>query len=104
MSGEITLEMVQAYLIKRSKVSAFTANKELRYLRALFNFGIKQGLVNTNPTHGLEFMPVEKKIKYIPSKEDVAKVLLAADPDTQDYLVAIRKPWAGWGKSIADLG
>ena len=48
MSGEITLQMVQAYLIKRSKVSAFTANKELRYLRALFNFGIKQGLVNTN--------------------------------------------------------
>jgi integrase len=97
-SGEITLQMVQAYLIKRSKVSAFTANKELRYLRALFNFGIKQGLVNTNPTHGLEFMPVEKKIKYIPSKEDVAKVLLAADPDTQDYLVAIKETMARMGE------
>jgi len=92
------LQMVQAYLIKRSKVSAFTANKELRYLRALFNFGIKQGLVNTNPTHGLEFMPVEKKIKYIPSKEDVAKVLLAADPDTQDYLVAIKETMGRMGE------
>ena len=86
------------YLIKRSKVSAFTANKELRYLRALFNFGIKQGLVKTNPTQGLEFMPVEKKIKYIPSKEDVAKVLLAADPDTQDYLVAIKDTMARMGE------
>ncbi|MFA4901888.1 MAG: phage integrase SAM-like domain-containing protein [Desulfobaccales bacterium] len=57
--GEITLQIVQAYLIKRARVAAFTANKELRYLRALFNFGIKQGLVKTNPTQGLEFMPVD---------------------------------------------
>jgi integrase len=96
--GEITLHMVQAYLIRRSKVSAFTANKELRYFRALFNFGIKQGLVRTNPTQGLEFMPVEKKIKYIPSREDVAKVLLAADPETQDYLVAIKETMARMGE------
>jgi integrase len=96
--GEITLQMVQRYLIKRARVSAFTANKELRYLRALFNFGIKRGLVNTNPTHGLEFMPVEKKVKYIPSKEDVAKVLLAAEPETQDYLVAIKETMARMGE------
>ncbi len=96
--GEITLRMVQAYLIKRSKVSAFTANKELRYLRALFNFGIKQGLVKANPTQGLEFMPVEKKVKYLPSKEDVAKVLLVADPDTQDYLIAIKETMARMGE------
>ncbi|MDP2045960.1 MAG: tyrosine-type recombinase/integrase [Deltaproteobacteria bacterium] len=97
-SGEITLQMIQKYLIKRSEVSAFTANKELRYLRALFNFGIKQGLVKSNPTQGLEFMPVEKKIKYIPSKEDVAKVLLAADPNSQDYLVAIKETMARMGE------
>lgn len=95
---EITLLMVQGYLIKRAKVSAFTANKELRYLRAMFNFGIKQDLVKTNPTHGLEFMPVEKKIKYVPAKEDVAKVLLAADPDTQDYLMAIKETMARMGE------
>jgi integrase len=87
--NEITLQMVQRYLIRRAKVSAFTANKDLRYLRALFNFGVKQGLVQSNPTNGVEFMPVERKLKYIPSKEDIAKVLLAADPDSQDYLIAI---------------
>ena len=96
--GEITLQMAQAFLIKRSKVSAFTANKNLRFLRALFNFGIKQGLVKVNPTQGLEFMPEAKKIKYIPSKEDVAKVLLAAEPDTQDYLVAIQETLARMGE------
>ncbi|MFZ5447054.1 MAG: tyrosine-type recombinase/integrase [Thermodesulfobacteriota bacterium] len=86
---EITMQMVQRYLIRRARVSAFTANKDLRYLRALFNFGIKQNLVKYNPTQGMEFMPVERKLKYVPPKEDVAKVLLAANPDAQDYLIAI---------------
>ena len=59
-------------------------NKDRQYLRALFNFGITQELVKTNPTQGLEFMPVEEKMKRISSKEDVAKVILAAEPATQD--------------------
>ena len=96
--NEIKISMVQNYLIKRAEVSALTANKDLRYLRALFNFGIKQGLIQTNPTQGLEFMPVERHLKYIPSKEDVAKVLLAADPDMQDYLLAIKETLARMGE------
>ncbi|WP_449244185.1 tyrosine-type recombinase/integrase [Desulfobacca acetoxidans] len=96
--GDITGAMVQDYLIKRSKVSAFSANKDLRYVRALFNFGIKQKLIKADPTKGLEFMPVEKKLKYIPSKEDVAKVLLAANPNTQDYLMTIKETMARVGE------
>ncbi|MBM4296014.1 MAG: site-specific integrase [Deltaproteobacteria bacterium] len=96
--SEIKTSMVQRYLIKRAGVSAFTANRDLRYLRALFNFGIRQGLIKNNPTQGLEFMPVERHIRYIPSKEDVAKVLLAADPDTQDYLVAIKENMGRMGE------
>jgi integrase len=88
--AEITKAMVRKYLLSRGRISAFTANKDLRYIRALFNFGIKNDLIQENPTKGLEFMPVERKIRYVPSKEDVARVLLAADPDTQDYLVAIK--------------
>ena len=34
----------------------------------------------------------------MPPKEDVAKVLLAADPDTQDYLVAIMDTMARVGE------
>ncbi len=75
-------------------MSADAANKDLRYLRALFNFGRKQELLETDPTQGLEFLPVEKRVKYIPSKEDVAKVLLAADPDTQDYLTVSKETMA----------
>jgi integrase len=32
---------------------------------------------------------VEKTIKYIPPKEDVLRVIMAAEPDTQDYLWTI---------------
>jgi hypothetical protein len=82
--GAITPQMVQAYMIRRRKDSACVANRDLRYLWATFNYGIKQKLITINPTQGLEFLPVERKLKYVPAKEDVAKVLLAADPDTQD--------------------
>ncbi len=86
---EISPDMVQQYIATRGRAAPSAANKELRCLRALFNFGIRLGLIQTNPTQGLEFIPVERRLRYIPPKEDIAKVLLAADPDTQDYLLAI---------------
>ncbi len=79
--------MVQQFIISRAKVSANTANSDLRYLKAVFNFGIKRGWITANPTQGIEFLPVDKKLKYVPSKEDVLKVLMAADADTMDYLL-----------------
>ena len=91
---EISMDEIQAFILKRSKVSAYTANNELRCLRALFNFGIKRGWVSSNPTRNISFLPVEKKIKYIPAKEDVLRVIMAADPDTQDYLWTIQKTMA----------
>ena len=84
--------MIETYLLKRSKeASLYTANKELRYLRALFNFAMqrKRGWISENPTEGIEFLPVEKGIKYVPPKHDVFGVILAAEPDTQDYLWTI---------------
>jgi len=90
-SGEISTDEIQSFVLKRSKVSAFTANNELRCLRALFNFGIKRGWITINPTRNISFLPVEKRIKYIPPKEDVLKVIMAADPETQDYLWVIKE-------------
>ncbi len=40
----------------------------------------------SNPTRGIQFFPVDRRIKYVPPREDVLRVILAADPDTQDYL------------------
>ncbi len=60
-------------------------------MRAVFNYGMhpNRNWVSSNPTRGIPFFPVEKKVKYVPPKEDVLRVLLAADPDTQDYLWTI---------------
>lgn len=86
---EITTEMVEKFILSRGKVSAYTANKEIRYLRATFNYGIKKKMFAFNPAAELSFLPVEKRVKYIPPVEDVEKVISIADPETRDYLIAI---------------
>lgn len=89
---ELSVDMIQSFLLKRKRdVSATTANKDLRLLRSLFNFGIRapRKWIAANPTLGIEFFPVEKKEKYVPPKEDVLKVLDSADQATRDYLWTI---------------
>jgi integrase len=89
---ELTVDMIQSFLLKRKRdVSPITANKELRLLRSLFNFGIKapRRWIETNPSSGIQFFPIEKTEKYVPPKEDVVKVLMEADSDTRDYLWTI---------------
>ena len=70
--SEISSEMVETYIFKRSEVSPHAANKDLRYLRALFNYGIKRKLISDNPSDGIAFLPEEKKKRYVPPKEDVS--------------------------------
>jgi len=89
--GEITTSMIEQFLFERSKVSTITANNELRYLRAFFNFGIKKKEISSNPTQGIDFFPEEKRVKYIPPVQDIDKVIAIADRDTQDYLWVIRE-------------
>ena len=95
---EITPDMIQAHIIQRSEVSAYTANSDLRCLRALLNYCIKRGWITVNPTQNISFLPVDKKMKYVPPKEDVSKVLMAADPDTMDYLYVIKETFGRVGE------
>lgn len=92
--SQLSQRMIEAFVLERRKVSAYTANKEIRYLRALFNFGKKKRLVRENPVDGIDFLPVEKRIKYVPPVEDIDKVFALAEPDDQDYLWAIRETMA----------
>lgn len=89
--GTISIDEIQSFIIKRSRVSAYTANHELRCLRAMFNLGIKRRWISANPTQGIPFLPVEKRMKYVPTKEDVLRVIMAASPDIQDYLWTIKE-------------
>ena len=89
--NQISQEMIERFVMERSKVSKVTANKEIRYLRSLFNFGKKKKLIQGNPLDDIDFLPEEKRIKYVPSPEDIDMVISAAGPDDQDYLWVIRE-------------
>ena len=92
--NEVTQEMIERFVLQRRKVSADTANKEIRYLKATFNFGKKRKWIDHNPVDGIDFIPVDKKVKYVPPTEDIDKVIAIADQDTQDYLWTIRETMA----------
>ena len=89
MCSEITTDMIELYLEKRLQTSAHVANKELQYLRALFNYGIRKSLIEGNPADGIDFFPVIKRMKYVPPKEDLLKVISVGDPEAQQYLWTI---------------
>lgn len=94
----IQRDMIERYILGLSRISNVTANKYLRQLRALFNFGIKRGCISKNPTAGIDFLPVEIRLRYVPPKEDVLKVLLAANPEDQDYLYCIKETMGRMGE------
>jgi len=88
--SQIMPQIIEDFVLERRKVSNHTANKELTCLRATFNFGKKKRWLMSNPTEELEFLPEEKKRRYVPSSEDIEKLIAVAGTDTQDYLVVMR--------------
>ena len=90
--------MVQAFVIQRSRGSRHAANKDIRYLKTVFNFGLSRRWISTNPVVGIGFFSVEKVRKYVPTREDVLKVISTAGVDTRDYLWAINDTLARVGE------
>jgi integrase len=92
--SQVTLNMLEQFVMERTKVSNATANKEIRYLRSTFNFGKKRKWIQNNQTEGMEFFPTVKLVKFVPTSEDIDNVIAVADSDTQDYLWTIRETMA----------
>jgi integrase len=82
--------MVERFMLEHNKVSAFTANKEIRYLKATFNFGKKKGWIDNNPIVELSFLSMAKRTKYVPAPEGIDTLIVLADPEVQDYLRPLR--------------
>ena len=94
-AADVTTEMLERYILEKTLVSPHAANKELRCLRSLFNFGKKKKLVLNNPTDDLDFLPVEKKLKHVPSPKEIDKLIAAVETeDLADYLWAVRETMA----------
>lgn len=86
---DIVREDVEQYLLETALKSHFVANKELRFIKALFNHGLERNMLSTNPADRIKYFAVEKKKKYIPPKKDVEKVLSLATKEQNSYLLAI---------------
>ena len=97
--SELTSLIIEPFLTMRKKVSPYTANKDLKSLRSMFNWAKKKKLLDiSNPTDDIEFFAEEEKIKYVPPLDDIYKVIAMADSDTQDYLWTIRETMARVGE------
>lgn len=88
--SEITIELITSLRDERSKISHQTANKELRYLRSLFNWGTRKGFVFDNPASRVDMMRVDKKEVYVPSLNDINKILEISSEDQKDYLCCLQ--------------
>jgi integrase len=95
---EITSMVIQKYILERAKQAHYAANYDLRLLKALFNHGIRHKVVAENPVRGIPFLPVEKRVKYVPPALDIDKIISLAEPDTQDYLWTIRETMGRMGE------
>ena len=57
---QITKQTIKDYLKSRKEdVSANAANKDLRHLRACFNWGKTELNLTINPTEGIEYFPIK---------------------------------------------
>jgi integrase len=63
-----------------------TANRYLKDLHAMFNWGVRNDFLAYNPAKGIEPYPEERYVKYIPPFEDFLRAVLVATPEEQDIL------------------
>ena len=86
---DITKIDVEDYLNEVAKQSTRQAGMRLRLIKALFNYGKKSQLISHNPTDGVEPYAKEKVSVYIPTEEDIKKVLSVASDKDRLYLLVI---------------
>jgi len=80
---KITTAVVKTYLDTRHSNNNFNVHR--RELSALFNYAMDiLEVVDRNPIKKIPKMPHTAKIKLIPKEQDIIKLLLVADPNTDE--------------------
>lgn len=86
---QITIDLVEEHLKEIAKSSKNLANKHLRLIKALFNYGIKRNWFIHNPTNGIDFFGIQREKKYIPPPEDIDNVFSLANQEQRNYLTVV---------------
>ncbi|MDP6380808.1 MAG: site-specific integrase, partial [Phycisphaerae bacterium] len=78
----ITMSTVEDYVRHRretDKVSGATVNKDLRILRAIFNYAVKKKWLKENPAAFVDFALVEHKLPRLMDPGNLKKLLMAVE-------------------------
>lgn len=92
----ITRQDVEDYL--SSCNTKYIANKDLRFIKALFNHGVEREMLGANPAARIKFFAVKKEKKYIPKEADINKILSASTPKERSYFLALINTMARVGE------
>lgn len=89
--ANIITKQITDYLNNRaSHRGKKVANRDLRDLKALFNWGIEQDIIGfKNPCKRIEKFPEDPYVPYIPPAEDIDRVKMAATRDEQDFIEVV---------------
>jgi integrase len=90
-ADSITKQTFREYLVyRRAKDGNCATNRDLKEFKALFNWCIRQELLFKNPCINIQDYPEEFKVKYIPTVEDINRIILVAEPDDKDLIQTLR--------------
>ena len=73
----------------RIKDGKSTYNRDLRDIKALFNWHYGRAAVVYNPANDIEKMGEDVPLRYVPSMSDYAAVKQVASPDEKDFLKTV---------------
>ena len=77
-ADSITKQTFIEYLkFRGAKNGNCAANRDLKELKALFNWCISQELLFKNPCINIQKYPEEPKAKYVPPEEDIKQIIMA---------------------------
>jgi integrase len=89
-ADSITKQTFREYLVYRmAKDGNCAANRDLKEIKALYNWCIRNEILLQNPCINIQNYPENPKERYVPPEEDIKKVIMAADPDDMDLIQVI---------------
>lgn len=83
---KITRKDVEDYLHEVALESHYVANKQLRFIKALFNHGLDMDIYPDNPADRIKYFPISRTKKYVPPEADISKVLAVVNDEQRNYL------------------
>ncbi|MGC8492055.1 MAG: tyrosine-type recombinase/integrase [Syntrophobacteraceae bacterium] len=83
------VQIIEHLMAVQEKSGNKLANRHLKELKALYNWGIRNDYVAGNPALTIEPYSEEPFIKYVPPAKDIDAVILAAPPEEGDMLLIL---------------